>query len=313
MSVESLIKPGMRGRMASVPSPLKHWKLQSNQDAMHTYKVYNPDQSMDFSMAIADGCTMSSMSGHAANETVQEVSRIVAKLVIEYNYDMYKVATLLHPRIKDYHRRRIETLEGGPLYLALLEEEKETGRPMSIDNTTREIYDWIQDNLMYTLGGGYFATNPNIDTLIYFRGDGGFALGNKDDQGGEQDFEITKFEYNDVAPYIGYYFLPPHKYAQKLSELNKELMEEKGVTVEHPEPGFSISIAKANKRVALFTDGFPEYLLKDTWGMTNLPQQWDNKPNPLFAYLQDLFLQCKPQKQQGPISDDCSVIVFTNY
>lgn len=280
--------------IAQVPSPAKYVELKNSQDALYWTTVTRAD-STGVIVYLADGCTMSEFSGGGATDFVQYMVMKTQALLEQYDYDTARVAGRIKKAIHSYAVSRIKAMPYGNAYLRSLYEEIRTGRPMDLSNIRiRRVYEWIKSNLMFTLVGGYMDETA---TLVVAYGDSGY----------QTDSETYKPDFQNVSPYIGYDFSPPHKMRDNLEVLNRKRQEMGKPALVHPLTPLIVKIFPQNKKFLIFSDGMPNFCFDELWEYV-VPH---GKRQILRSYLFDLFDHSNGLKpEEGPLKDDVTIAAF---
>lgn len=278
------------GNAGSNPLIVEH--LNNRQDMIGQRFVYRSGN-LEVAQIICDGCTGSSTSEVGAGVFSQLGAIYLSELVGQYGLTSPVVGHRLYQWFQVTMRHFIELHPFGSYYLGMLDRSRSGGPAMPIDEESelREVYEWIQRNLLFTVVASYIG---NEGTLTLRRGDGGFWV----------DGVLNVANYENAPPYIGYHFFSQEKYEAGVAALASE-----GKHVITPPPEFEATFYERANRVAMFSDGMPLDRMSEIWEMLIPVTDWaTTERNKLQKRMNAWWLESKEGKYV--IADDLIISAF---
>lgn len=286
----------LKGRIALMPGPDHYDHFKNRQDmARVTFVRDKSRQVVALSAVIIDGCTESETaetSGLIGDAASAQLAFLVNGRPSD-QIDHEGLGSQLYSYVTDFMYTLISKLPYGTQYLSGLQTERLTGVPFVFekDSPLAEVFAWTERNLMCTF---LFAYSDQYGTFTACRGDGGFQI---------DDLEPRFPNYNNIPPYVANIFIP----RSILLAARKKILIEKGITVNHPPPGFETNFVPGARRFSMFSDWMDLTLLKDAWGADLLDNinLWgvEGSRNMLQKQLRAWW-------KQGLVHDDASLVMF---
>lgn len=238
-----------------------------------------------------DGCSGSVASeigaGLAAYFAAEALCDLVQTCPVTDETSANLAAVMLYERVMAYLRDLIAIQPHGRHYLECLDAEQHNGHDVVLDNDVRlqRVYNWILDNLLFTMVGAYVGQHG---ILAFQRGDGGCCV---DDTPHTED-------YRNVPPYLAYAFVPRCELERGEAHLRK-----RNHSAKLPPPGFTTTYTPDARRVALFSDGMPMQHVDSVWSLVDPVDQWEFRRNRVQK-------AARQWQRNGELHDDLFLGVF---
>jgi hypothetical protein len=241
-------------------NPLIVENLKNRQDMIGQHFVVSNSGHLEVSQIICDGCSGSSTSEVGAGIFAQLGSVYLAELVRQFGLTSPVVGHRLYQWFQTTMRHLIELHPNGSYYLGMLDRSRAGGPPMPVDEETelRQVYDWIQSNLLFTVVASYVG---EAGTLTLRRGDGGFWV----------DGVTNIINYDNAPPYMGYHFFSKEKFEAGVAALVSD-----GKQISTPPPEFEATFYPGASRIAMFSDGMPIDHIEEIWDTLIPVTDWAN-------------------------------------